>query len=184
MDPIFSRSINVLLTYRFASRWIASVLRRKEAELQWVQRPSVWCPLKDKVQVPTWVLAGFQSQRMCSSPNLSCAVSEWVGIHDETVFSTEHFALTHRGCFYLIFFFFISSVTQFLAYSELFAKRMECFSPRKKIIVMINQLMMFWKANIQKLSPGTWKSFYPQSHSPHRWFQIHINTETSFCKGE
>lgn len=183
MDPIFSLSINVLLTYRFASRWIASVLRHKEAELQWVQRPSVWCPLKDKVQVPTWVLAGFQSQRMCSSPNLSCAVSEWVGIHHETVFSTEHFALTHRSCFYLIFFLSVVSHSSWHILSYV-PNAWSAFSPRKKIIVMINQLMMFWKANIQKLSPGTWKSFYPQSHSPPRWFQIHSNTETSFCKGE
>ena len=69
-----SLSINLLLSYHFASCWIPSVLRHKEPELQQVLRPGVRSQ-RQWVQVPIRVLAGFESQSVGSSPNLKCAVS-------------------------------------------------------------------------------------------------------------
>ena len=70
-DPHFVYlPINLLLTYHFASRWIPSVLRHKEPELQWVLRLDVWFLIKKMVGLSPkvgfgwgWVPAhGFKHQ--------------------------------------------------------------------------------------------------------------------------
>ena len=58
------------------------------------------------VQVPVWVLAGFEPQHVSSSPNLGCTVSEWHIKQTITVFYYILKFSTKNMCCYLYKFFF------------------------------------------------------------------------------